>query len=353
MTPLSLSVFQAGRWGRQLYQPLSHLLLSRASKSAYCMSKGRALPSSVSFRRFSSFFVNTRLLPLDLCAPAPSQVGFGGSFHSNVETPPQEQDVCVSGNSQGEANDPVVQCARFVKTAKQLLLLEQWDDVMALFMEVTPAVLDNLRPGPVASILNNLFFRKQWQTLLTIGTNLPSHVMNRTSYNLLIRAYAKTKQFNKSLEVFETLPSKGFEHSVIAYNLLMEASTDSGHPELVLQLLKDMESKALKPTLVSYTIALNVLGKAGKMSAVVALVKEVKEKKIPLDVTFFESVIYAFAKAGNMDEARRVLQEMDALHLCPSARVFNMLIHACARRKTPEEAVAMLHQLRQMGYTLT
>ncbi|KAG5549722.1 hypothetical protein RHGRI_014879 [Rhododendron griersonianum] len=201
---------------------------------------------------------------------------------------------------------------------------------------------------------------------------------------MLITAYGKQGEFNKTETVLNFMTKKGYPPSVISHTALMEAYGRGGQYNKAEATFRRMQSSGPEPSAVTYQIILKIFVEGNKFEAAEEIFESLlNDKSSPLrpDQKMFHMMIYLFGKARNYEKARKmnalmaergvqrstvtynslmsfersykevsnIYDEMQRAGVRPDVVSYTLLISAYGKARREEEALAVFEEMLDAG----
>lgn len=174
-------------------------------------------------------------------------------------------------------------------------------------------------------------------------------VLDAISFNTMIDAYGKYKEFNKMECALLDMQNSGFKDHVEAYNSMLDAYGKAGQLSRMENTLERMRRAGCHPDVSTYNTLINVYGREGLMVEVQKVRKSMEESKIKPDSYTFNTLIYIYGNAEMPNEAMEAFKEMQDLNLVPNEVTYNCLIAAFERSGNHLEAARWSLWMTQLG----
>jgi len=169
------------------------------------------------------------------------------------------------------------------------------------------------------------------------------------SYNTLISAYGKWKDYARMEETFHEIQRGGFVVSLEAFNSMLDAYGKSGQLKEFGNVLERMSRAGCYFDLYTYNIMINVYGKNGLIEEVTDLIIRLKKEGLEPNIWTYNTLIGAYGIAGMPDEAVRVFKEMQNAEIQPDRITYVNLIAAFEKSDNFFEAERWSLWMKQAG----
>ncbi|XP_014510731.1 pentatricopeptide repeat-containing protein At1g55890, mitochondrial-like [Vigna radiata var. radiata] len=160
---------------------------------------------------------------------------------------------------------------------------------------------------------------------------MPQRKCNRTvlSFNALLAAYLHSRKFNVVDELFKTLPTQlSIEPDLVSYNTLVKAFCKKGSFDSALSVLKEMEEKGVNPDSITFNTLLDGLYSKGSVEDGEKVWGQMDAKNVTPDLRSYSSKLVRLVKENNMDEVVEFFGEIKKLSVKPDV---NALINTAIK----------------------
>lgn len=153
----------------------------------------------------------------------------------------------------------------------------------------------------------------------------------------------------KAGDILAGMESEGLESDATSYNLVIRAYAKNGDLSNASRWFKKMSERGLEPNEYSYNTLMNAHAKADDVSGVEAWMDHMTQNNVVATGISYAIVIHASARRGDVVSAERWLERMIEAGLTPDCVNYNSLIHACSVRKDSEGAERWFEKLMASG----
>ncbi|MCO5557638.1 hypothetical protein L7F22_011205, partial [Adiantum nelumboides] len=174
-------------------------------------------------------------------------------------------------------------------------------------------------------------------------------VLDAISYNTMIAAYGRFKEYNKMEYALLEMQSAGFKDHVEAYNSILDAYGKAGLLHRMENTLERMRRSDCPPDLSTYNILINVYGREGLIEELKKIRRSMEEANIEPDSYTFNTLIFSYGNAEMPNEAMGAFKEMQDLNLVPDEITYNCLIAAFEMSGNHLEAARWSLWMTQLG----
>ncbi|BAT73653.1 hypothetical protein VIGAN_01116300 [Vigna angularis var. angularis] len=165
---------------------------------------------------------------------------------------------------------------------------------------------------------------------------MPQRKCNRTvlSFNALLAAYLHSRKFNVVDGLFKTLPTQlSIEPDLVSYNTLIKAFCEKGCFDSALSVLKEMEEKGVNPDSITFNTLLDGLYSKGSFEDGEKVWGQMVAKNVTPDVRSYSSKLVGLFRENKPDEVDELSREMEKvgvkLDLFCIKAVVNAVIKCC------------------------
>lgn len=149
---------------------------------------------------------------------------------------------------------------------------------------------------------------------------------NLVTYNILLRACAHSKKFDKMDELFKEMDRTGITPDIYTFNGILDAYGKAGcflEMELV---LKQMRQAKVKPDFITFNTLIDAYGKGGILVKMEQALQSMAKCKVRPQLSTFNSLINNYGNAGRVKEMELVFENMAAVGIRPSLVTFEVLM---------------------------
>lgn len=153
----------------------------------------------------------------------------------------------------------------------------------------------------------------------------------------------------KAGEILESLESEGQESDATSYNLVIRAFAKNGDLSGARHWFKKMSERGKDPNEYSYNTLMNAHAKADDVAGVETWMNHMSKHNVPASGISYAIAIHASARHGDVKSAQRWLEKMIEVGLTPDCVNYNSLIHACSVCKDADGAERWFNELVARG----
>lgn len=181
--------------------------------------------------------------------------------------------------------------------------------------------------------------------------NSPSMKFDEVTYNTLIKACTKKREYGNAKQYFSEMKRAKIKPNKITFNSMMNLAIRERNLPLALSYLEEMKCAEINPDQFTYSIVLNGIKCCNCTMQDYVQVIEMLEglmvmQKIKPDEIFYNSLIDVATKFKDFARAERLFEKMKTERLRPSAVTYGILIKAYGRSKNIQKAQRLFDELK-------
>ncbi|ESR62397.1 hypothetical protein CICLE_v10015628mg [Citrus x clementina] len=163
----------------------------------------------------------------------------------------------------------------------------------------------------------------------------------------LITLYGKAAMFENARKVFDEMPERNCEQTVLSFNALLGACVNSKKFGEVDGLFKDLPHKlGIEPDLVSYNTIIKAFVYKGSLDSANTLLYEMEKKGIRPDLITFNTLLLGFYSNGRFADAEKIWETMVNMNVRPNVRSYNARLDGLAIEKQTKKALELVGEMR-------
>ncbi|KAL5553383.1 hypothetical protein UlMin_040784 [Ulmus minor] len=190
-------------------------------------------------------------------------------------------------------------------------------------------------------------FKKIWEL---VGEMKRRGLLKKETFALISRRYARARKIKEAVETFEKMEKFGLKLEVSDFNRLIDTICKSRHVERAQQVFDKMKDRRFKPDIKSYTILLEGWGQNQNLLRLKEVYREMKDDGFEPDVVAYGIMIHAHCKARKNGEAIELFHEMEAKNCKPSPHIYCTLINGLGSENRLDEALEFFHRSKASGF---
>lgn len=169
-----------------------------------------------------------------------------------------------------------------------------------------------------------------------------------TSYNILMRGYAKIRLLEKCLELRQRMLGLGIRPSKVTYSILLGVCVDQGAVKQMADVFNDIEDQRGVMDTPLYTKLIEGLVGSGEVERAMSVYEQMSEHEdASPDVITFSVLIKANCDSDRLDDALKLLDRMKTLGQVPDETIYNNLLAACALQKAAVQGERVYMEMTQ------
>ncbi|MED6118880.1 hypothetical protein PIB30_006669 [Stylosanthes scabra] len=196
-------------------------------------------------------------------------------------------------------------------------------------------------------------------SLFTYAKSLPNPPLTTASYNLLIDAMAKVRQFDVAWQLIVDMDRRSLTPTPDTFLLLIRRLVAAGLTRQAIRAFDDIDAfSEKKVSSEEFCLLLDTLCKYGYAKVAVEIFNKNLHRFKP-DVKIYTVLIYGWCKLGRIRKARELFSEMVDKGVEPNLVTYNVLLNGICRRaslhpedrfdRTIREADQVFDEMRSKG----
>ncbi|CAJ2678358.1 pentatricopeptide repeat-containing protein At1g55890, mitochondrial [Trifolium pratense] len=177
-----------------------------------------------------------------------------------------------------------------------------------------------------------------------------SDISNEGFSARLISLYGKSNMHRHAQKLFDEMPQRNCNRSVLSVNALLAAYLHSKQYDVVERLFKELPDKlSVKPDLVSYNIYIKALLEKGSFDSAVSVVDEMEKIGVNTDLITFNTLLDGLYSKGHFEDGEKLWEKMEEKNVVPTIRTYNARLLGLAMVKKTGEAVEFYEEMEKKG----
>ncbi|KAJ8761610.1 hypothetical protein K2173_004386 [Erythroxylum novogranatense] len=175
--------------------------------------------------------------------------------------------------------------------------------------------------------------------------------ISREGFNArLISLYGKSGMAESAQKVFDEMPRRNCNRTVLSFNALLAAYASSKKFDKVDGLFRELPEKLnVEPDLVSYNTIIKAFCDMGSLDSGLLLLNEMEKKGVEPDLYTFNFLLKGFYGNGQFENGESIWARMLGKNLLPDIRSYNAKLDGLALEKRTKDAVELLEQMKRKG----
>ncbi|KAF8407698.1 hypothetical protein HHK36_006833 [Tetracentron sinense] len=192
---------------------------------------------------------------------------------------------------------------------------------------------------------------KQFKLIWGLVSSMKSKgLLTKETFGLITRRYARARKIKEAIGTFETMEKFGMKPELSDFNRLIDILSKSRHVEKAQEVFDKMKKRRFTPDLKTYTILLEGWGQEQSVLRLKEVYREMMDEGFEPDVVNYGIVINAYCKSRKYDEAIELFHEMEAKNCKPSPHIYCTLINGLGSEKRLNEALEFFERSKASGF---
>ncbi|KAL5579195.1 hypothetical protein UlMin_011637 [Ulmus minor] len=166
----------------------------------------------------------------------------------------------------------------------------------------------------------------------------------------LISLYGKSGMFENAQKVFDELPQRNCQRTVLSFNALLAACVNSKKFDMIDGFFRELpETLSIEPDLVSYNTLLKAFCEMGSFDSAITLLDGLEKKGLEPDLISFNTLFHGLYGNGQFSDGEKIWRLMEKKNVVPEIRTYNAKLLGLASEKRTREAVDLIEEMRGKG----
>ncbi|KAM1245686.1 hypothetical protein ACFX15_036213 [Malus domestica] len=163
----------------------------------------------------------------------------------------------------------------------------------------------------------------------------------------LVTLYGKAGMFENAQKVFDEMPEKSCERTVLSFNALLGACVNSKKFDKVDEVFRGVSQKlSIEPDVVSYNTVVKAFCEMGSLESAVSMLVEMENKGVEPDVITFNTIMNGLYANNQFLAAEKIWSRMGEKNVVPDVRSYNARLLGLASEKKTNEVVELFEEMR-------
>ena len=186
-----------------------------------------------------------------------------------------------------------------------------------------------------------------WQHACGLWEEMPRRKVQSSviSYSAAISACEKSGKWEHALQLFEGLVRSRVNGDAISYNACISACEKGGQWQKSLFLFADMRRVDVKQDVYSFSATISACEKGGQWQLALSLFQNMFSVKVIPGVISYSAAISACEKSGQWQHALRLFQDMPNAEVSPNVISYSATIGACEKGGQWQEALRLFEAM--------
>ena len=191
-------------------------------------------------------------------------------------------------------------------------------------------------------------FKKIWELVNEMKLK---GLLSKDTFALISRRYVRARKGKEAVETFEKMEKFGLKPVLSDFNRLIDTLSKSRNVEKAQQIFDKMTERRFKPDIKSYTILLEGWGQEQNLLRLNEVYREMRDEGFEPDVVTYGIMINAHCKARKYDEALELFDQMEMNNVKPNPHIFCTLIIGLGSAKRLNEALEFYRRSKTSGFS--
>ncbi|PON80585.1 Tetratricopeptide-like helical domain containing protein [Parasponia andersonii] len=165
-------------------------------------------------------------------------------------------------------------------------------------------------------------------------------------YNVMIKAYGKTKLYDKAFSLFRGMRNHGTWPDECTYNSLIQMFSKGDSADQAIDLLSEMQEMGFKPNCLTFSALIACYARLGQLSEAVDMYQKMLSIGAKPNEVVFGSLINGFAESGKVEEALKIFNQMEESGISANQIILTSLIKAYGKVGCLEGANALYDRMK-------
>ncbi|KAJ0787852.1 putative tetratricopeptide-like helical domain superfamily [Helianthus annuus] len=162
----------------------------------------------------------------------------------------------------------------------------------------------------------------------------------------LISLYGKAAMFDHASKVFDEMPERKCEQTVMSFNALLGACVSAKKFDKVDGIFRELTGKmGVSPNIVSYNIMIKALCEMGSFDSVDSVFGEIGKNGCEPDLITFNTLLFGLYSNGRFVDGEKFWAKMMSASVSPDIRTYNARLVGLASEKKMVVAVELFNEL--------
>ncbi|KAL7002978.1 hypothetical protein U1Q18_004138 [Sarracenia purpurea var. burkii] len=167
-------------------------------------------------------------------------------------------------------------------------------------------------------------------------------------YNVMFKAYGKSKLYDKALSLFNGMKKRGTWPDDCSYNSLIQMLSGGNVVDQARDLLSEMQGARYKPHCQTFSAVIASYVHLGRLSDAVDVYQEMVRTGIKPNELVYGSLIDGFAEVGRFDEALHYFHIMEENGISANKVVLTSMIKAYSNVGSLDEAKRLYEKMKDL-----
>lgn len=178
-------------------------------------------------------------------------------------------------------------------------------------------------------------------------------ILSKGTFALISRRYARARKVKEAVYAFKRMNEFGLIPELNDYNRLIDTLCKSRNVKTAQEVFDKWKNRVFKPDIKSYTILLEGWGQEQNLVRLNEVYREMKDDGFDPDVVSYGIMIHAYCKAKKFEEAVELYQELEGKNnIKATPHIYCTLINSLGSEKKLSEALEFFELAKTSGQAL-
>ncbi|KAA8532596.1 hypothetical protein F0562_032588 [Nyssa sinensis] len=191
---------------------------------------------------------------------------------------------------------------------------------------------------------------KQFKMIWNLVSDMKQKgLLTKEAFALIARRYARARKAKEAIEAFESMERFGMKPELSDYNRLIDILSKSRHVERAQQVFDKWKNRKLEPDIKSYTILLEGWGQEQNLLRLDEVYREMRDDGFEPDVVTYGIIIHAYCSEKRLNEALEFFELSKASGFLPEAPTYNAVVGSYCWSMRIYDAYRVVDEMRKCG----
>ncbi|KAI3698254.1 hypothetical protein L2E82_41642 [Cichorium intybus] len=167
-------------------------------------------------------------------------------------------------------------------------------------------------------------------------------------YNVMIKAYGKSKLYDRAFSLFKGMKSQGIWPDECTYNSLIQMFAIGDLVNEARDLLVEMKESGFKPSCLTFSAIISSYTRLTMVNELDEIYHEMVKSGVKPNEIVFGSLINGFSETGNLEDALRYFKIMQESGFLPNMVILTSLIKAYSKTGIIEGARTIYNKMKEL-----
>ncbi|XP_047179649.1 pentatricopeptide repeat-containing protein At1g73710-like [Vigna umbellata] len=218
-------------------------------------------------------------------------------------------------------------------------LLKKFHINREMSLKIRAAVMDVFAEKGLCEEAENLFYG---------GRDLTVHKKDVLECNVMIKAYGKTRLYDKAVSLFKGMKNHGTWPNESTYNSLIQMLSGGDLVDQAIELMDEMQELGFKPPCQTFSAIIGCYARLGRLSDAKRVYGEMVRVGVRPNEVVYGSLINGYAEHGSLEETLKYFYMMEESGFSANLIVLTSLLKAYCKVGNLEGAKAIYERMKNM-----